>query len=107
MIGEDNTRAFFRFENDMIVLTGATPVLGHLVGKTAGPCSNPGQMYGEPARHPHVHDQRFAAIEVEKQVFCPPSQNLYLTAHKPGREVLGQRDAQISASSFRAYEAAA
>jgi hypothetical protein len=64
-------------------------------------------MHGEAAGHPHVYDQRFAGIEIQEQVFRPPSQNSHLTAGKPRGKVPGQRNAQISASSIHADEAAA
>jgi hypothetical protein len=65
MIGENDTTSFFGLENHMIVLAAATSILRHFVSKSAGPDVNPALMHGEATRHPHMDDQRLAAIEIE------------------------------------------
>ena len=97
MIGEDNACAFVGFEDDMVVLALTAAIIGHAVVKaprSRGPLRT---MDGHAPRHAQMDDQRFAAIQIEQQIFCPSSQPGHMPPLQPQGKVRRERFTQIGA----------
>ena len=94
VVGENDAHTLVGGEDDMIVRAMAAAVPGVLFCAAAAH-ERLGVVQGEIPRHPHMHDQRLAAVEVGKQIFRPPVEADHTPPTELLREAGREGDAQI------------
>ena len=80
----------------MVVFSAAAAVERHFEFESPWSHRLARQVHGKAARHAEMHDQSFAAIQVDKEILSPPAEAFYSPAFQPRGELSWKGNSQIS-----------